>query len=62
VTPMRNSRVVVGQGVTTAIMVCMALLSTVNWGWAVLILILYPFIAAAFALAWNPHWLTGRKR
>jgi len=33
----------------------------VNWGWALLILTLYPFIAAAFALAWNPHWLRGGK-
>ena len=54
----QSRRVLVAQAITTLLMVCMAVLSTVNWVWALLILIFYPFIAVAFVLAWNPHWLS----
>src|SRR4051812_37947451 len=55
-----QSRVVIAQVVTTTLVVCMALLSIANGAWALLILVLYQFIAAAFALAWNTDWLTKR--
>ena len=34
--------------------------SLVNWRSALMVLILYPFIAGFFLLAWNPHWVNKR--
>jgi hypothetical protein len=35
--------------------------SLLNWRFALMVLLLYPFIAAFFLLSWNPHWLRGGK-
>jgi hypothetical protein len=58
----QNNRVAIARAVSTALMVCAAMLSIANARLAALILIFYPFIAGAFLIVWNPHWLTKAKR
>jgi len=58
----QNKRVAIARAVSTALMVFAAMLSIANARLAALVLIFYPFIAGAFLIAWNPHWLTKSKR